>query len=137
MRDAPRKANTSMAETAPALTGRVAIVTGGGRGLGRAMVLGLVGAGASVVATAGRELSELEALVAEVGEDRLVPVLADVTKEDDCLRVVQVAVEQFGAVHVLVNNAGRGMRYVSESFLTEPPKFWQVPAATWQLVIDI
>ena len=48
-----------MGEEAP-LAGRVAIVTGGGRGLGRAMTLGLPGAGAAVVTTAARERAEVE-----------------------------------------------------------------------------
>jgi NAD(P)-dependent dehydrogenase (short-subunit alcohol dehydrogenase family) len=47
------------------LTGKVAIVTGGGRGLGRSMVLGLVRAGANVVATVAREREELEHVAEE------------------------------------------------------------------------
>ena len=115
------------------LTGRVAIVTGGGRGLGRAMVHGLAQAGATVIATAAREKAELNALAAE---GRVLPLLADVTQDEDCARVVEVAMTRFGRLDILVNNAGRGMRYVSERFLTEPPKFWEVEPETWRLVID-
>src|SRR5260370_13297647 len=64
----------------------VAIVTGGGRGLGRAMVLGLAQAGIHVVATAARERTEVEAVAEEVrqscGESRVFPFVADVTQED-------------------------------------------------------
>ena len=66
------------------LEGRVAIVTGGGRGLGRAMALGLVRAGARVLATGSREGVELEALAGEADWGRLRTATADVTCEADC-----------------------------------------------------
>jgi NAD(P)-dependent dehydrogenase (short-subunit alcohol dehydrogenase family) len=122
------------------LAGKVAIVTGGGRGLGRAMVLGLARAGASVVATAVREPQELDAVAAEAGAEagagRVVPIVADAGREDDAARLVEETVARFGALHILVNNAGRGMKYVSENFMTEPSRFWEIPPATWRLVID-
>jgi 3-oxoacyl-[acyl-carrier protein] reductase len=118
----------------------VAIVTGGGRGLGRAMVLGLAQAGIHVVATAARERTEIEAVAEEVrhscGESRVLPLVADVTQEDDCAEVVDATVKRFGRLDILVNNAGRGMKYVSNQFLTEPTRFWQVAPETWRLVID-
>jgi NAD(P)-dependent dehydrogenase (short-subunit alcohol dehydrogenase family) len=122
------------------LAGRVAIVTGGGRGLGRAMALGLARAGATVVATAARERDEIERLArdANAGDrpDAVYSMLADVTREDDCARTVATALERFGRLDILVNNAGRGMKYVSEDFLTQPTRFWETPAATWRLVIE-
>jgi NAD(P)-dependent dehydrogenase (short-subunit alcohol dehydrogenase family) len=122
------------------LAGRVAIITGGGRGLGRAMVLGLANAGATVIATAARERAELERLaneaVAPETRDRIVTVLADVTRDEDCARCVDLALERFGRLDVLVNNAGRGMKYVSENFMTQPTRFWETPPETWRLVID-
>jgi len=118
----------------------VAIVTGGGRGLGRAMVLGLAQAGIHVVATAARERTEIEAVAEEVrqscGESRVLPLVADVTQEDDCAEVVDAALKRFGRLDILVNNAGRGMKYVSDEFLTEPTSFWEVAPETWRLVID-
>ena len=91
-------------------TGRVAIVTGGGRGLGRAMVLGLARAGAYVVATAAREHAEVEVVAQEAeqscGEARVLAVLADVTQESDCAQVIETAVRRFGRLDILVNNAG-------------------------------
>jgi NAD(P)-dependent dehydrogenase (short-subunit alcohol dehydrogenase family) len=118
----------------------VAIVTGGGRGLGRAMALGLAQAGIRVVATAARERTELEAVAEEArqscGESRVLPLVADVSRDDDCARVVDAALERFGRLDILVNNAGRGMKYVSDEFLTEPTRFWEVAPETWRLVID-
>jgi len=116
--------------------GTVAIVTGGGRGLGRAMVLGLAEAGARVVATAARERGEIESVASEAGPDRVLPLLADVADPADCGRVVQAARERFGGLHVLVNNAGRGMKYVSERFLEQPTRFWETDPDVWRMVID-
>jgi NAD(P)-dependent dehydrogenase (short-subunit alcohol dehydrogenase family) len=119
------------------LSGLVAIVTGGGRGFGRAMTLGLAQAGAAVVATAARERSEIESVAAEPAAlSRVASILADMTKEEDCRRVVATALDHFGHIDILVNNAGRGMKYVSERFMTEPTRFWEVTPETWRLVID-
>ena len=122
------------------LAGQVAIVTGGGRGLGRAMTLGLAQAGVRVIATAARELAEVEAVAQEAeracGDDRVRPLLADVTRAADCAAAVREAVARFGRLDILVNNAGRGMKYVSDTFLTEPTRFWEVAPDTWRMVID-
>jgi NAD(P)-dependent dehydrogenase (short-subunit alcohol dehydrogenase family) len=119
---------------------RVAIVTGGGRGLGRAMALALAEAGARVIVSAARERGEIEAVAEEAesrfGERRVVPVVGDVTREAECVWLVEAALRRFGRLDVLVNNAGRGMRYVSADFLTAPTPFWEVAPAIWRMVID-
>src|ERR1700681_901689 len=106
------------------LSGKTAIVTGAGRGLGRAMALGLVRAGANVVITAARTLQEIETVANEgvkIREHGTVRTfVADVTKEEDCRLVVSQTIREFGSVHILVNNAGRGMRFVSEKFFDNP-----------------
>jgi 3-oxoacyl-[acyl-carrier protein] reductase len=122
-----------MLDTHP-LAGRVAIVTGGGRGLGRAMVLGLARAGAMVIATAARAGDDIAAVAAGAG-GRVIPLLADVTSTADCARVVEAALAH-GRLDIVVNNAGRGMRFVSERFMTEPARFWQTDPDIWRMVID-
>ena len=118
------------------LLGKVAIVTGGGRGLGRAMALALAAEGANVVITAAREITELECVASEGPEGRILPFLGDVTDPKGCVRAVQAAVDAFGSLDILVNNAGRGMKYVSEDFLTAPTRFWETDPEVWRMIID-
>jgi NAD(P)-dependent dehydrogenase (short-subunit alcohol dehydrogenase family) len=121
------------------LSGKTAIVTGGGRGLGRAMALGLARAGANVMITAARGRNEIEAVAEEARALRAGAVrgsIADVTSEEGALRVASETIREFGAIHILVNNAGRGMRFVSEKFLDTPTKFWRTDPAVWRMIID-
>ena len=121
--------------TPPDPAGRVAIVTGAGRGLGRAMAEGLAAAGCRVVATAAREPGELEPLVAAF-PDHVMALQADVTEPADCARTVEAALARFGRLDILVNNAGRGMRTISPRFMVEPTKFWQADIEAWRTLID-
>lgn len=91
---------------------KVVIVTGGGRGIGRAVALGFAGEGAHLV-VAARTRAEIEAVAEEArgrgGADwrpRVLAVACDVTDEDQVTAVVQAALHEFGRVDVLVNNAG-------------------------------
>jgi NAD(P)-dependent dehydrogenase (short-subunit alcohol dehydrogenase family) len=122
------------------LSGKTAIITGAGRGLGRAMALGLVRAGANVVITAARSRLEIEMVENEATKTReagkLRRFVADVTSEEDCRFVVNQTIREFGSIHILVNNAGRGMRFVSEKFFDTPTKFWGTDPAVWRMIID-
>jgi citronellol/citronellal dehydrogenase len=87
--------------------GRVALVTGGGSGIGRATALELAGTGASVV-VCGRREEPLEATRAavEARDAECLAIGADVREPEEVERVVGAALERFGRVDVLVNNAG-------------------------------
>ncbi len=100
------------------------------------MALGLARAGHRVVITAAQERKEIDAVAAQAQPDRIVPVIADVTREADCERVVDTALTRFGSLDILINNAGRGMRYISDRFMTEPTRFWEADPKAWRMVID-
>ena len=93
--------------SAPSLEGRVAIVTGGTRGIGAAVAAWLCERGANVVVS-GRDADRLQsALKAMDGlAGRVVGLAADVAKRDDADRLVDAARQEFGRLDVLVNNAG-------------------------------
>ena len=86
------------------LTGKVALVTAASKGLGRASARALVDEGASV-AINGRDPERLRATAAELGAEVLA-LPADVTEPDAPQRLVDATVERFGALHIVVGNAG-------------------------------
>lgn len=122
------------------LEGLVAIVTGGSRGIGRAIARALAEAGASVVITASRPSRELEETVTLLGAvadpARLMAMEADVTDEASCLEVRDRALERFGGLHVLVNNAGRGHKLIHDANPGQPMDFWTANSEAWRLIVD-
>ena len=120
------------------LRDRVAIVTGGGRGIGRSIALGYAQAGAHVViGVAGHpEEADAVAAAAEALPGSVQAVRADVTVAADIDRLVERALAISDRIDVLVNNAARGMLFVNERFMTEPQPFWEADPAAWQLVIE-
>lgn len=92
------------------LSGKVAIVTGAGRGIGRATALELARHGV-VVALAARTQSEVESVAGEVeavGSSAL-PIVADVAQEDDVANMVDRTLQTYGRIDILVNNAGTAL----------------------------
>jgi NAD(P)-dependent dehydrogenase (short-subunit alcohol dehydrogenase family) len=119
---------------------RIAIVTGGARGLGRVMALALRRAGYAVTITASGQSAQLDATIAASaalpgGAGLLLPIIADVSDPEESTRVIAETLNTFGGLHALVNNAGRGMRVVSETFNTVPVPFWDIPGEKWDQIL--
>ncbi|MEM5470286.1 SDR family oxidoreductase [Hoeflea sp. AS60] len=128
-----------MSDTYSSLAGRTVMVTGGSRGLGREMVLALAAAGASVAVVGSRPGPALDETVEEANRlnpGKAIAIAADVADYGQCEAAVAKANEAFGHIDVLVNNAGLGMRRVSETFNTEPTRFWETDPLAWKDIID-
>jgi NAD(P)-dependent dehydrogenase (short-subunit alcohol dehydrogenase family) len=110
-----------------ALDGRVAVVTGAGTGIGRATSRVLAEYGADVVLAGRRRepLDETASTITAMGR-RAVVVPTDITDDDACAALVSAALEAFGQVDVLVNNAGGS--------INKPPVEWT--AADWHQILD-
>jgi 3-oxoacyl-[acyl-carrier protein] reductase len=106
------------------LAGEAAIVTGAGRGFGRAIALGLAAAGAAVTVTARSkdQLDETAALIERAG-GRAFAVAGDVTNRKDVARVVEAAEKKFGPTTVMVNNAGVTGPY-GPVWTSDPDDWW-------------
>jgi len=115
------------------LNGKVAIVTGGGRGLGKAIAEAYAENGAMVVVTSAMHRDEIDDTASRINGKA---ILADITKLDDVKNLVDTVIKEFGKIDILVNNAARGMRFVNESFMTDPKPFWESKADDWQMVIN-
>ena len=110
---------------------RVAIVTGGLRGLGRAMALALAREGHAVAAVGHIEsdVAEVTALASELQlRDRFSPLVADLRRPEECDRVVAETRTRFGAADILVNNAGLTFTYIDPDRYRRPTpqRFWEV-----------
>lgn len=110
------------------LKGYAAIVTGGARGIGRAIALALADAGADVLITYKGNTAAADAVVAEIGGKgrRAVAIQADAADPDAAAAVVAKAIETFGKVDLLVNNAG----------ITRDTLILRMTPEQWREVID-
>ncbi len=110
------------------LTGNAAIVTGGARGIGRAIALALAEAGADVLITYKGNAAAADAVVAEIAAKGRtgVSLKADVADPDSAAGVVAQAMERFGKVDLLVNNAG----------ITRDTLIMRMTAEQWREVLD-
>jgi len=109
------------------LQGRVAVITGAGRGLGKAMAVALAGEGVRIalVARSQDELTRTAGEITQAGGDAA-PFVADVTSEEHVRRAQEAVLAHFGTVNILINNAGLYIRRpVTELSLDE-----------WRAVMD-
>jgi 3-oxoacyl-[acyl-carrier protein] reductase len=108
------------------LEGKVALITGSGRNIGRATALKFAGEGANIVVNARRNEAEAEAVAGEIREKgtKAVAILADVANKDEVDSMVSRAMSEFGRIDILVNNAA-----------IRPHKpFTEVTIADWERV---
>jgi NAD(P)-dependent dehydrogenase (short-subunit alcohol dehydrogenase family) len=111
------------------LTGKVALVTGGSKGLGKAMARGLAEAGADIV-IASRNDSELKAALGEIlqGTDRRGRYfVADLSRRAEASRLAKSAIDAFGRIDILINNAGSN----------KPQAIDEITDDTWDLVLEL
>jgi len=99
------------------LSGKVAIITGGGSGIGKAIAMAFVREGAKVV-IAGRDSKKLNRTAAEIGPDCLA-MSADVSKANDVQKLVSAVIEKFKRINILVNNAAVLLPGTAESLSEE------------------
>ena len=122
------------------LDGKVAIVTGAGRGLGRTMALALLRAGANVTMFE-RDADALDEAVREAqdieGAEPAVACQGDVTSEQDAADAVARTIERFGGLHVLVNNAALGPQTFQPTNLEPRPRIWEIEVDLWRRILGV
>lgn len=130
------------------VAGKVAVVTGAGRGIGKSIALTLAEAGADVTVAArtAKQIEETASEIRQLGRKALA-VRTDVTKADEVKKVVEQTVSQLGGIDILVNNAGidilKPIAFVPEMRQMKPPEWevadsWDTPLseAEWRQVMD-
>ena len=122
------------------LIGRSVLITGGNRGLGREMAIHLAKAGVKLCITAskkGKAFNQTSSeLIEIVGRDNFLAEVVDVSDPKGMKKLAHSCIERFSKIDVLVNNAARGMRLISENYNTVPTKFWEADPTSWSNIID-
>ncbi len=121
---------------AGSLAGRVAIITGASRGLGRVMAIALAAEGVKVIATAGRPSADLDSLAA-VHPGLIHPRVSDASDEAACQALVAEAQSTFGCLDIVVSNAGLGMIHVKPDYRTAPVRFWETTSEQWERAVAL
>ena len=119
---------------------RVAIITGAGRGIGRAMTLGLLAVGIRILAV-DRDREPLDEL-ADLASQRqagtgLETMQADLTHEPVIADILAATLKRFGRVDIVVNNAGIGQGTIRADSWNNPVRFWEVEPEQWQRFIAV
>lgn len=113
------------------ISGKVAVITGAGAGIGRAIAEALVAEGVRV-AGADIQIDGVRELEQHFGKDRFLALQADITDPASCKRAVDAAVEHFGGLHVLINNAALGMNAVHPRYESLALQIEDVSEELWQ-----
>jgi len=109
------------------LEGKVAIITGGSRGIGAGIVKKFVAEGAKVVFTYRSSSAKAEAIVAEVGADNAMALQSDASKMEDAEALIKATVDKFERVDILINNAG----------ITKDTLMLRMSEEHWDNVMDV
>src|SRR5690606_21043552 len=100
----------------------------------------MAAAGMKLVLTGASESTALADTVAEANRlsaGQAIGIAADTADYAACERVVARTEEAYGRVDVVINNAGVGMRLISERFNTEPTRFWEAPPEAWRRIVEV
>ncbi len=122
------------------LTGKVAIVAGGGGGMGRAMALALVEKGAKVAVFDVRQenVDRVVEEAAAIGDSECaIPLVRDITKIDDCLSAVLETIDAFNSADILVNAAGLGMATLKNDYWNDNLKFWNADIDRFNALMNV
>jgi 3-oxoacyl-[acyl-carrier protein] reductase len=110
-------------------SGKVAVVTGSGRGIGRAIALAFAREGADVVVNVSKSVEQMNEVIEEIEKlgGRALGIVADVGRFSDAERLIKKAIDRFGKIDILVNNAG----------IARPAMCYKITEEEWNTVINI
>ena len=121
------------------LARKVALITGGSKGIGKGAAIALAGAGAQVVVTYMSDESAAEALVNEIGADKALAVRSDASSMEDIESLVKETVEKLGSIDILIANASISPSKVILSRISNPaPHFFSLsPPVSLTLYVSL